>query len=186
MTVFLAFLAGLLIGSFLNVCIERWPAEKSVVAPRSHCPRCGAMIRWYDNVPLLSYALLKGCCRDCEARIPVRFPLVEVLNGLIYAGVTVKFGWGPLAWKTAVFSSMMVVLVFSDFEQYILPDEITLGGLAIGLAAKTDSASEACQGSGSLSAINQNSALTPRSNNTKGLAANPIAKPPSVISSGKM
>jgi len=133
-TVLLAFLAGLLIGSFLNVCIHRWPDELSVVQPRSHCPLCISQIAWYDNIPLLSYVLLKGRCRCCRTPIPLRYPLVELLNAIIYAGLAYKLGPQPEALKSALFASMMLVAIFSDYEQYILPDEITIGGLVIGLA----------------------------------------------------
>ena len=80
----LAFLFGLLIGSFLNVCIFRWPRDLSVVRPRSHCPACAQTIAWYDNIPLLSYALLGARCRHCRARIPIRYPIVELLTGLAF------------------------------------------------------------------------------------------------------
>jgi leader peptidase (prepilin peptidase)/N-methyltransferase len=129
----LAFLLGLLIGSFLNVCIHRWPREESVVKPRSHCPHCHRQISAWDNVPLLSYFLLRGRCRYCTGAISWRYPLVEGLNGLLYAGLVARFGLDEFTVKAAFFGSMMLVLIFTDIEHYILPDEITLGGLALGL-----------------------------------------------------
>ena len=134
MIIFLAFLLGLLLGSFLNVCIHRWPREESVVQPRSRCPRCQAPIAWYDNVPLLSYLLLKGKCRRCGALISIRYPLVELLTGVLYAAVVARFGLEPMAFKVALFGSMMLVLFFTDLAEFILPDEITIGGALLGLA----------------------------------------------------
>lgn len=133
MTSLLAFLGGLLAGSFLNVCIYRWPKNESVVLPRSHCPSCRALIRSYDNVPVLSYVWLRGKCRSCSAPISWRYPVVELLNAALWAYVAYLFGPTLLAAKTALFISMMLVLIFADLETYLLPDEVTLGGLAIGL-----------------------------------------------------
>lgn len=129
----LAFLFGLLIGSFLNVCIYRLPRDLSVVQPRSFCPGCEKTISWYDNVPLLSYALLGAKCRRCGAAIPWRYPLVELLTGALFAAAVLQFGTTALAAKVCVFCALQVGLVFSDFEERILPDEFTLGGLLIGL-----------------------------------------------------
>lgn len=137
MITFLAFLLGLLVGSFLNVCIHRWPACESVVKPRSHCPACLAPIAWYDNVPLLSYAVLGRKCRHCGTGISMRYPLVELLTAVLFAVTIERFGLGPMAFKVALFGSMMLVLFFTDLAEYILPDEITIGGLVIGLALST-------------------------------------------------
>lgn len=131
--ILLAFLFGLLIGSFLNVCIHRWPRDESVVKPRSRCPKCERQIAARDNIPVLSYLLLRGRCRYCSEVISWRYPLVETLNACFYAGLVWKFGLDPLTLKAALFGSMMLVLIFTDIEHYILPDEITLGGLVIGL-----------------------------------------------------
>ena len=129
-----AFIFGLIIGSFLNVCIYRWPRDESVVKPRSHCPHCGTMIGWQDNIPLLSYLLLKGSCRHCAGPISIRYPLVELLNGLFFAYLFGRFGVEPMTFKVAVFTSMMLILIFTDLSDYILPDEITLGGLVLAFA----------------------------------------------------
>ena len=128
------FLLGSLVGSFLNVCIFRWPRDESVVAPRSHCNSCGKTIAWGDLIPLLSYALLRGKCRYCGAAISLQYPLVEFLNGLLYAYVFWAHGFDPVGVKLAVFGSMMLVLIFADWRDYILPDEITIGGMVLGWA----------------------------------------------------
>ncbi len=133
LTIFLALVLGLLVGSFLNVCIHRWPRDESVVAPRSRCPHCGKQIALYDIIPVISYVLLRGRCRACEAPISIRYPVVELLNGLLFAYLVARFGLQPLTCKLAIFSSMMLVLIFTDLTEYILPDEITLGGLVLGI-----------------------------------------------------
>ena len=129
----LALLLGLIIGSFLNVCIHRWPRDESVVRPGSHCPRCRKALSWYDNIPLVSYLMLRGQCRYCSAPISFRYPIVELLNGFFYFYLASRFGWQLSTAKMAVFVSMMLVLIFTDIADYILPDEITLGGLGAGL-----------------------------------------------------
>jgi leader peptidase (prepilin peptidase)/N-methyltransferase len=129
----LAGLSGLLIGSFLNVCIHRLPRDESVVHPRSHCPQCGASISWYDNVPVISWVLLKGHCRNCHSAITYRYPLVEVLTGICFF-IAVWFRGPSLeAAKSCVFAAIMVDLIFTDFEERILPDEFTLGGTVLGI-----------------------------------------------------
>jgi leader peptidase (prepilin peptidase) / N-methyltransferase len=130
----LALLFGLLIGSFLNVCIHRWPRGRSVVRPRSHCVRCRKTIAWYDNIPVLSYALLRGRCRHCGKRISLRYPTVELLTGLLWFYFVLKLGPALPAIKLCVFSAITVALIFSDLEKRILPDELTLGGALAGLA----------------------------------------------------
>src|SRR5215469_3660390 len=129
----LAFLAGLLIGSFLNVCIYRMPRDLSVVRPRSFCPNCEKMIAWYDNVPVASYVVLGGECRYCKERIPLRYPLVELATAVAFAFCFWVLGPTLAAVKFAVFSAILIALIASDFEERILPDEFTLGGTGIGL-----------------------------------------------------
>ncbi len=129
----LAGLFGLLIGSFMNVCISRWPDEKSVVTPRSHCPKCNALIAWYDNIPLLSWLLLRARCRHCQAAISTRYPAVEALVGVCFYWIC-RDGISPSALKTCVFVAMLVGLIFSDLETLLLPDELTIGGCVIGFA----------------------------------------------------
>jgi leader peptidase (prepilin peptidase)/N-methyltransferase len=130
----LAFLFGLLIGSFLNVCIYRWPRDLSVVRPRSHCPSCEKPIAWYDNIPLLSYALLGGRCRQCRARIPIRYPAVELLTGLCFFYFVWTLGPALPAYKMCALAALLLALLFCDLEERILPDELTLGGALAGLA----------------------------------------------------
>jgi len=130
----LALLLGLLVGSFLNVCIYRWPRDESVVKPRSHCPSCEKTIAWHDNIPVLSYILLKGRCRHCQAAITVQYPIVELLNALLFGYVFWRHGFDPAGLKLVLFGSMMLVLIFTDWQEYILPDEITIGGAVIGWA----------------------------------------------------
>lgn len=128
-----ALLFGLLIGSFLNVCIHRWPRDLSVVRPRSHCPSCDKMIAWYDNVPVLSYVLLGAKCRYCKAQISWRYPVVELMTGVLFFNfVYGAGGLTPRAAKMCVFSALLLGLLFADLEERILPDELTKGGLAIG------------------------------------------------------
>jgi len=162
----LAGLFGLLIGSFLNVCIYRWPRDLSVVRPRSCCPSClagllekagiplysedaefeeaidagefarfapAAQIAWYDNIPVLSYLLLRGGCRRCGAAIGWRYPLVEALTGVLFAWFVWHLGPTLAALKFCVFAALMVGLVFSDLETLLLPDEMTIGGFFLGL-----------------------------------------------------
>lgn len=130
----LAFLAGLLIGSFLNVCVFRLPRDLSVVKPaRSFCPFCEETIAWYDNIPVLSYILLRAKCRHCGAHIPLRYPAVELATAIAFAGCVAAFGPTPAALKYALFSAIMITLIASDFEERILPDEFTIGGAVAGL-----------------------------------------------------
>jgi leader peptidase (prepilin peptidase) / N-methyltransferase len=130
----IALLFGLLIGSFLNVCIYRWPLDLSVVKPRSHCIVCEKQIAWYDNIPLVSYAVLGGQCRYCHARISLRYPVVELATGLLFFYWVFSYGVTVLAVKMCIFTAMLVALIFSDLEERILPDEFTKGGLVVGLA----------------------------------------------------
>jgi leader peptidase (prepilin peptidase)/N-methyltransferase len=129
----LALLFGLIIGSFLNVCIYRWPRDLSVVRPRSHCPSCEKTIAWYDNVPVVSYLLLGGRCRHCRERILWRYPVVELATGGLFFYFVYTNGVTPLAIKMCVFSALSVGLIFSDLEERILPDEMTKGGIVLAL-----------------------------------------------------
>ena len=127
-------LFGLVIGSFLNVCIVRIPQGKSIVLPASACPNCGAAIRPYDNIPVLSYVvLLRGKCRGCKAPISWMYPLVELLTGLLFLGCYAGFGLTTEALKWAVFSAIMIVLVFTDLRERLLPDVVNYTGFALGL-----------------------------------------------------
>ena len=145
-----AFALGAVVGSFLNVCICRLPGGESVVFPPSHCTRCDYVIRWYDNIPILSYLLLKGKCRSCGAPISLQYPMVELLNGLLTLALFFRlfpaeflFGApGQLLLRQGlifallfIFCSALVVVTFIDLEHQIIPDVITLPGIVIGFAA---------------------------------------------------
>ncbi len=129
-----AFLAGLLAGSFLNVCIYRLPRNRSVVRPRSYCPRCRTPIAWYDNIPVLSYLLLRGRCRHCRERISLRYPVVELLTGVLFAAIVHLYGPGLEAVKWCVFAGLLLALAVTDLgPRRILPDELTVGGIVAGV-----------------------------------------------------
>lgn len=127
------FLFGLVIGSFLNVCIVRIPEKKSMVTPASACPKCGSEIRAYDNIPVVSWLLLRGRCRFCKAHISAMYPVVELLTALLFLRCYAAFGLTPQAFKWAAFSALMIVLVFTDLRERILPDVVNYTGLCIGL-----------------------------------------------------
>lgn len=127
------FVLGLLIGSFLNVCILRIPQGESIVLPPSACPKCGAKIRPYDNIPVISYLLLRGKCRGCRARISPMYPLVEVITAILFLGCYWTFGLTMETLKWCVFASIMIVLVFTDLRERILPDLVNFCGLGLGL-----------------------------------------------------
>lgn len=124
---------GLLVGSFLNVVIHRVPLGESVVAPPSHCPQCDMRIKPWDNVPVLSYVWLRGRCRGCGLGIPLRYPAVELATGLLFAAIAWRFG--PTWWTTAycLFAAALVCAAMIDHDHQIIPDSISLGGLAVAL-----------------------------------------------------
>jgi leader peptidase (prepilin peptidase) / N-methyltransferase len=126
---------GLIVGSFANVCIHRLPLGQSVVTPRSRCPHCGAAISAWDNVPILSYALLRGRCRYCRAPISLRYPLVEAANGLLYLGLALQLAPTPRSLVLMAFVTALLVLSLIDLDHRQLPNVITLPGIAVGLAA---------------------------------------------------
>jgi len=128
------FCFGLIIGSFLNVCIVRIPEQKSIVLPSSACPKCGAKIRPYDNIPVLSWLLLRGRCRSCKAPISPMYPLVELLTAVLFWACYRAFGLSVDALKWAAFSAIIIVLVFTDLRERILPDVVNYTGFVIGLA----------------------------------------------------
>ena len=129
-------LVGLIVGSYLNVVVHRLPHNESTVLPRSRCPKCGAAIRARDNLPVVSWLLLGGRCRDCQAPISVRYPLIELLTGALFAGAVLRFGVTPTAAAAAAFCAALVALAAIDVEHFLLPDRITLPGIAAGLAAQ--------------------------------------------------
>jgi leader peptidase (prepilin peptidase) / N-methyltransferase len=128
-----AFLLGLVIGSFLNVCILRIPADKSIVLPSSSCPKCGKEIAPYDNIPVLSWLFLGGKCRNCKTRISAMYPAVELLTGLLFLACYFVFGLTVDAIKWAVFAALLVVLTITDLRERILPDGVNFFGLGAGL-----------------------------------------------------
>jgi leader peptidase (prepilin peptidase)/N-methyltransferase len=125
------FIFGLCIGSFLNVCIYRLPAAKSISHPRSSCPSCGELIRFYDNIPVLSYLILRGRCRFCRVSISLRYPVVEILCGLFALITFVKFGLTLEALIYFIFIASLLVITFIDIDHQIIPDVITLPGIPI-------------------------------------------------------
>jgi leader peptidase (prepilin peptidase) / N-methyltransferase len=124
---------GLLLGSFANVVIWRLPRDESVVKPRSRCPKCGKMIGWYDNLPVISWLILRAKCRNCKAVIPWRYPLVELVMGGLFAAVFYRCGWTWTTLEYLLFTFGLVTASFIDFDHMILPDEFTLSGIVIGL-----------------------------------------------------
>ncbi|MCL6480800.1 MAG: prepilin peptidase [Firmicutes bacterium] len=127
------FVLGLVVGSFLNVCIYRLPRGESVVRPRSRCPACGVQIRARDNLPVVSYLLLGGRCRHCRAVISPLYPAVELLTGLLFVACYGAFGATVAGAKWMAFAALLVVLFFADLRERILPDAVNYTGLAIGL-----------------------------------------------------
>ena len=135
--VFFAF--GCIVGSFLNVCIHRMPLGMSIVTPKSHCPHCKYSIPWYLNIPLVTWLALRGRCKNCGAPISVRYFVVELLTGVAFLCCWLAFGDAghpfpslPVAFVYAVFLAGLIVATFIDFEHFIIPDEITIGGMAVG------------------------------------------------------
>ncbi len=129
-----AIAAGLIAGSFANVLIARLPRDESVVKPRSRCPACRAPIRWYDNIPVLSYLVLRGRCRACRASIPLRYPVVELVTAGLFLASSMRFGFDwILVARDWPLLTMLVAIAFIDAAHRIVPDELSLGGLALGL-----------------------------------------------------
>ncbi|HJU06312.1 MAG TPA: A24 family peptidase [Nitrospiraceae bacterium] len=127
------FMIGLVVGSFLNVCIHRIPLQKSVMWRSSQCPHCATPIKLYDNIPLLSYVFLRARCRSCQTPISFRYPMVEVLNGIGYALIVWRFGWGFPSVVYAVLFSALLIVTWIDLAHQIIPDRITLPGIGLGL-----------------------------------------------------
>jgi leader peptidase (prepilin peptidase)/N-methyltransferase len=131
------FVFGAIVGSFLNVCIHRLPLGQSVVSPPSHCPHCKYSIPWYLNIPLVTWLYLRGRCRNCGAPISIRYFLVELLTAVVFLSCWLSFGRHSvgLALVYSVFLSGLIVATFIDFEHFIIPDEITIGGAVAGVVA---------------------------------------------------
>jgi leader peptidase (prepilin peptidase) / N-methyltransferase len=126
-------LFGLVIGSFLNVCALRWPVDESVISPRSHCPGCDAPVRWYDNIPVASWLVLRGRCRSCDAPISVQYPMVELATALMWAGVFSAYGLSGEAFRGSLFLTILFGISISDARFYIIPDQFSIGGAALGV-----------------------------------------------------
>ena len=133
--IMLAGLLGLVLGSFLNVCIVRWGAEpkQSVVRPASRCPRCGTGLRVYDNIPVIAWLLLRGKCRQCGLPISPMYPIVELATAAIWACMAWRYGITLHALGGALFFTILLGIAVTDLRAYIIPDEFSLGGLVIGL-----------------------------------------------------
>jgi leader peptidase (prepilin peptidase)/N-methyltransferase len=131
------FVMGLCVGSFLNVVIARVPEGRSVVSPRSSCPRCGAEIPWYDNVPLISYAMLRARCRHCGEPISIRYPIVELVTGLLFALAGWHFGLGADLLAAVSLLATLVAITAIDLDRQLIPDVLSLPGIAAGLLLST-------------------------------------------------
>lgn len=135
MLTFAVFVFGALVGSFLNVCIHRIPGGESIAFPASHCPRCKAPIKPYDNIPIVSYLLLRGRCRACAGGIAIRYPLVEMLGGIAAVGALCAHGLSAEALLVFAFLAALIVITFIDLDHQIIPDAISLPGIFVGFAA---------------------------------------------------
>ena len=124
-----------MIGSFLNVVVHRLPRKLSIVSPPSQCPSCGHRIHWYENIPVLSYVFLAGRCRFCDAKISIRYPVIELLTALLFLTTEIKFGFSYILFiRDWFFVSILIAVTFIDLEHRIIPDTLSLGGLILGLA----------------------------------------------------
>jgi leader peptidase (prepilin peptidase) / N-methyltransferase len=128
---------GLAVGSFLNVCIHRLPRGQSLNSPPSRCPHCDYRLRWFDNIPVVSYAILGGRCRKCHARISIRYPIVELVTMGVFVLHGAVFGWSALLVPRLVFACAMIVLFAIDLEHQLLPNIITLPGIVVGIIASS-------------------------------------------------
>lgn len=135
MLTFAVFIFGAVVGSFLNVCIHRIPSHESVAFPASHCPHCHAPIRPYDNIPIISYLLLRGRCRQCAVSISRRYPLVEMLGGIAAVAAVSAFGLSAKALLVFAFLAALIVITFIDLDHQIIPDAISIPGIFVGFAS---------------------------------------------------
>ncbi|MDO8662181.1 MAG: prepilin peptidase [Candidatus Omnitrophota bacterium] len=128
----IVFIFGSVVGSFLNVCIHRMPKSESVVWPRSHCPKCGKRIPGYDNIPFISFILLRGRCRFCKAKISPRYPLVEFITALLFTALFTHYGLSYNFFFYLVLTSALIIATFVDIPHRIIPDEVSVGALIVG------------------------------------------------------
>ena len=131
--IFFFFALGALWGSFANVVILRFPKKQSVVFPGSHCPQCSAPISWYDKFPIFSWFILRGKCRSCGKSISMRYPIVELLTGLLFLAAFLKIGWHWMLLEVLILFLGLVIVSFIDLDLFLLPDAFTLPGMLIGL-----------------------------------------------------
>ncbi len=129
---FIVFLFGAIVGSFLNVCIYRLPREKSIIFPRSFCPSCGKPIKYYDNIPIISYLYLMGKCRHCRARFSIKYPIVELITAALFTLLYIMTGLTVELPVMLLFVSILIVISFIDLEFQIIPDVLSIGGLVVG------------------------------------------------------
>ena len=128
-----AFILGACAGSFLNVCIVRWPLERSIIKPRSRCPKCGNQLAWFENVPILSWAALRGRCRCCDEPISMMYPLIELVAALGWLAAAHEYGMTLTALRVAVFGTVLLGVAVTDAKHYLIPDGFTLFGLSFAL-----------------------------------------------------
>ena len=153
---------GLVVGSFLNVCVYRLPRGGSIVSPPSHCTTCGRALRWFENVPVVGYLMLRGRCRTCRGPISLMYPAVELVTPALFLVQYWQLGWQPLLGARLVFSCAMIVLFLIDLQHRILPNVVTIPGVVVGLAASffvepgwLDAVLGVAVGGGSLLAISE-------------------------------
>ena len=135
MILFFVFCLGAIVGSFLNVCIVRLPKRESLIRPSSHCPHCNEPIRFYDNIPIISYILLAGKCRNCKNRISLRYPVVEGLTGLMTVALFMRYGPTVQFLLLLLFSAALLIITFIDLDHQIIPDVVSIPGIPCGIAA---------------------------------------------------
>ncbi len=123
---------GLCVGSFLNVCIYRFPLSQSIIFPSSFCPECKSNIKWFQNIPVISYIFLWGRCSNCKAKISIQYPFVELLTAFLFLLNYIFFALSFKFLISIIFLSMLIIVVFVDFKHLIIPDEVTIGGVVVG------------------------------------------------------
>ena len=128
-----AAVVGACVGSFLTVCVARWPDGRSVVSPASRCPRCEARLAWWDIVPVLGYLLVRGRCRRCGARLSAMYPVVEIAVALIWSGMVSQWGVHPEAVRGSLFLTLLLGIALTDARQYVIPDQFSVGGCVLGI-----------------------------------------------------